>query len=108
MRCYKIYYYYFLLGSFKNLQPLHPMFLRGREKKKRKERALKPVLGYIIPRLVLAPPILVLLVGKSVTTQAPSNNHNTSNNNTSSKKKFKAKKNVPLSTLSNREEFFYN
>jgi len=80
----------------------------GEKKKKRKERALKPVLGYIIPRLVLAPPILVLLVGKSVTTQAPSNNHNTSNNNTSSKKKFKAKKNVPLSTLSNREEFFYN
>jgi hypothetical protein len=53
---------------------------------------LKLVPGYVTPRLVsffLALSILALLVGRSVTTQAPSSNRNTSNNNTGSKKKFR-------------------
>ncbi len=88
----------FLFGSFKSLQPPPPMSLWEREKKKwkrekkKKKRALKLVPGYVTPRLVsffLALSILALLVGRSVTTQAPSSNRNTSNNNTGSKKKFR-------------------
>jgi hypothetical protein len=58
-----------------------------------------------------APSILVLLVGKGVTTQAPSSNRNTSSNNTRIQEiqeiqEFKAKRNLPLLTLSSKEEFF--
>jgi hypothetical protein len=69
-----------------------------------------------LPHLVSlfpVPPIPTLLVGRSVTTQTPSSNNNSNTNNERTQaaketKKFKAKKNLSLSTLSNREEFFYN
>jgi hypothetical protein len=85
-----------LLNSFKSLRPPSPMFMCTKEKekenkkKKKKERALRLAPRYITPCLVSffpTPPILVLLVGRGVTTQVLSNNHNTN-----SKKKFKNSK----------------
>jgi len=53
--------------------------------------------------------ILALLVGRGVTAQAPSSNRNTNKQQHKQQNKiqeFKAKRNLPLSTLNNKEEFF--
>jgi hypothetical protein len=79
-------------------------------------REKEPVQNTSFPHLLLlflAPSISVLLVGRSVIAQAPSDDNNTSintNNNitpsTKETQKLKAKKNLPLSTLSDRKLFF--
>jgi hypothetical protein len=65
-----------------------------------------------------APLFSALLVSRSVTAQAPFDNSNNDNNNCSSNtnnnitpaaketQELKAKKKIPLSTLSDREQFF--
>jgi hypothetical protein len=97
--CYIFIFIFFkkLLGSFKSLQLPPPLSLCMRErekennKEKKRKRVLKLALGYVILCLVLlfpVPPILALLVGRGVTSQAPSRSCNTSSNNTSNKKKI--------------------
>jgi hypothetical protein len=93
------FFFFFLFSSFKSFQLPLRVSLRKREKKnerkKNRNRVLKPPLGYITLHLVsffLAPPISALLVCKSVTTQVPSSSRNTSNNNINNKKKFKKSK----------------
>jgi hypothetical protein len=108
--------FFFLLdfGSFKSLHSsscVQEREIRGRERKRRIIYSSTP--RYVTPFWSHSSQLLhsqLLLVGKGVITQAPSTSNNTTtrntNSNTTSKRKFKAEKNLLLSTLNNKEEFF--